>query len=187
MNDNVPERILVVDSHSPSRDVVRRTLARGGYETVVEADGAGSARGALRQEGPFALVLMDLNLRDENGLGLLRELAPLAPHTIVVVVTVVQELNTALEAFKQGACDYLLKPFDAEVLLLAVGKALSQRVHQTVPLPFDDEPFVLPGPQEAPLSPGGVRHQGGAAEAVAFPESPEAFAFLLPETGVFHA
>ncbi len=98
-----------------------------GYENVVRAESAETARRFLDVRGPFALVILDIRLGNGHGLELLEDLAPLAPRTAVIVVTEAQGLLTAIECLKKGAYDYVLKPIDTETIQLSVGLALNRR------------------------------------------------------------
>jgi len=121
------ERILIVDDEPAVRSVLRRALAAAGYLQTAEADCVEAARRALREEGPFALVLLDIRMPGESGLRLLEELSPMAPQTVVIVVTVSQDVRTAVETMKMGAYDYACKPLDLDELLLTVADALERR------------------------------------------------------------
>lgn len=115
------ERILVVDDEEVIRDVVCAMLS-----PVYACESAGSGAEALDllKKQTFSLVLSDLMMAGMHGLVLLEQIRKLYPETPVIVVTAVAELSVALNALRQGAYDYVLKPFEREQLLSAVRRAL---------------------------------------------------------------
>ncbi|MBW2309380.1 MAG: response regulator [Deltaproteobacteria bacterium] len=127
MNDRAPFRILIVDDEPAIRTLIRRALEMAGYRSVHEADCVDTARRLLSEEGPFDLVLCDIRMPGDSGMLLLRELAPRAPDTVVVMATVVEEVRVAVESLQSGAYDYVLKPFEVSTIQLVAGRALRRR------------------------------------------------------------
>ena len=119
-----PLRVLVVDDDAGLRSSLERVLVQNGYE-VIAAENAHQARGWLEAK-VFALVLLDLVLPDAEGLELLREIKATQPETEVVVVTAYGSIESAVEAIRWGAYDYLTKPFHPTELLTTLGKALEK-------------------------------------------------------------
>ncbi len=119
------ERILVVDDEEAVRGVVATMLERSGYATTM-ADGADAALARL-QEGPaYDLVLSDIMMPGTDGLTLLHRICTEHPGTPVVMVTAVQDVHVATNAFRSGAIDYLLKPFARTQLESVVKRAMEQ-------------------------------------------------------------
>jgi DNA-binding NtrC family response regulator len=117
-------QILVVDDEPGMRRMISRALSREGYRTAT-ASGAEEAL-ALMQGTVFDLVVSDIVMEPVGGLALLdsiREKAPLLP---VIMVTAYGTVESAVEAMKRGAFDYLTKPFSVDELSLVVGKALER-------------------------------------------------------------
>ena len=114
-------RLLVVDDDPALRRSLERVLAQNGYD-VAGAETAQQARAQLEAQA-FAVVLLDLVLPDADGLALLRELKATQPETEVLVVTAHGSIESAVEAMRWGAYDYLTKPFHTEELLSRLGKA----------------------------------------------------------------
>jgi len=110
-----PERILVVDDEWQEAEALRKNLQLEGYEAEV----AGSPPEALAQlaKAAFPIVLSDLRMREMSGIELCDEIRHLYPDTDVVILTAYGTIQTAVEAVKRGAYDYLTKPIDAERLL----------------------------------------------------------------------
>jgi len=121
----VKSRILVVDDESVIAENLRLTLEREGYDVET----AGNTVGAmLRMETrEFALGVVDLILPDGDGLHLLRLLKAKDPSIEVIIMTGHGSISKAVEATKQGAFYFVAKPFDADEMLMLVGKALERR------------------------------------------------------------
>jgi two-component system NtrC family response regulator len=113
-------RILVVDDEPAQRALVAGFLARHGFEVTQAADG-GAALARFRQE-PFELVLTDQKMPDLSGLQVLEAVRAITPETAVIVMTAYGTIETAVEAIKAGAADYLTKPLNLDELL--------HRIHQ---------------------------------------------------------
>jgi two-component system response regulator PilR (NtrC family) len=122
----MPEaRILVVDDERSMRDLLSITLRQAGYDVTL-ADGGETAIEALRSEA-FDLVITDLRMRKVDGLAVLRAAKEHSPHTVVLVVTAYASTETAVDAMKLGAYDYITKPFKLEEIRLIIEKALERK------------------------------------------------------------
>jgi putative nucleotidyltransferase with HDIG domain len=122
----MPDRILVVDDEESIRDIVAQMLTTAGY--VCTEAGSGSEALALLTSGTeFELMLSDLMMPDLNGSDLLERVKEKYPDMPVVMVTAVHDIQVALDAIRDGAYDYLLKPFEREQLLNSVSRALENR------------------------------------------------------------
>jgi two-component system response regulator PilR (NtrC family) len=121
--------ILVVDDERSMRDLLAIMLKREGYD-VTTADGGEAGLAALKGAS-FDLVITDLRMRGLDGLGLLRAAKELDPQAMVLVVTAFASPETAVEAMKLGAYDYITKPFKLEEIRLVIAKALERkRLHE---------------------------------------------------------
>jgi DNA-binding NtrC family response regulator len=116
-------RILVVDDKEMMRDSVSTTLARKGH-TVVTAPSAQAALAKL-VEKPCDAVITDLQMPEMDGVDLLAEIRRLDEQIPVVLMTAFGTIETAVAAMKQGAWDYLTKPFSGDALIIAVEKAIA--------------------------------------------------------------
>jgi DNA-binding NtrC family response regulator len=119
-------RILVVDDDESLRRVMQVQLEDLGYDVATAANG--DAALVSLQSSPRELVITDLKMPGMSGIDLLRKVRASFPETIVVVVTAFGTVETAVEAMKQGAYDYITKPVHPDALELSVGKAL-QHLH----------------------------------------------------------
>jgi len=123
---NILYRILVVDDEASMRDVLSIMLQREGYQVDVASDGA-KAVGCL-QEHAYDLVISDVQMPRMDGLQLLAHLRERAPETVVIMITAFSTTEQAVDAMKQGAYDYITKPFKNEEIRLVVKNALERRV-----------------------------------------------------------
>src|ERR671935_301189 len=118
-------RVLVVDDERSMRELLSIMLKQSGYH-VVAADGGEEAVAALARE-PFDLVITDLRMRKVDGIAVLRAAKEHSPHTVVLVVTAFASTETAVEAMKLGAYDYITKPFKLDELRLTIANALERK------------------------------------------------------------
>jgi putative nucleotidyltransferase with HDIG domain len=120
------DRILVVDDEEAIREIVASMLTTAGY--VCKQAGSGmEALAVLTSGDQFELMLSDLMMADLDGIGLLERTKEKYPDMPVVMVTAVHDISVALAAIRNGAYDYLLKPFEREQLLNTVSRALENR------------------------------------------------------------
>jgi putative two-component system response regulator len=117
--------ILIVDSDEASRNLISRRLLSKGYTCVVEGDGEGALDKTSNQE--FELALLDINLPGLSGLELLPRIARSHPDTTIIIMAAMDNIRTAVDALKQGAYDYVLKPIDVNELVLKVNRALERK------------------------------------------------------------
>jgi putative nucleotidyltransferase with HDIG domain len=120
------ERILVVDDEDAIREIVCSMLAAANYKTRQASSGL-KALAILDAGEEFELMLSDLMMADLDGIGLLERTKERYPDMPVVMVTAVHDISVALAAIRNGAYDYLLKPFEREQLLATVRRALENR------------------------------------------------------------
>ncbi len=104
---------------------LKHDLTAAGYRVVTAENGAIGIE--LAEKETFALVVTDLRLPGVDGLEVLRRVKANSPETGVIVITAFAEIKSAVEAIKEGAYDYLSKPFDPEELRLAIARFLRQR------------------------------------------------------------
>ena len=120
------ESILVVDDEEPIREIISSMLSAAGYKVQQAASGM-EALAILNQTGEFELVLSDLMMAELDGIALLERAKERFPDMPVIMVTAVHDISVALAAIRNGAYDYLLKPFEREQLLAIVRRALEHR------------------------------------------------------------
>jgi two-component system repressor protein LuxO len=134
--------LLVEDNPSIAR-VYLEYLRRGPYETTHCETGteALAALGAI----DFTVVLLDLQLPDMTGLDILKRITAERPKTVVIVITANGSINVAVEAMREGAADFLVKPFAPERLHVTIEHALERqnlkRIVSSIPAPSEDDQF----------------------------------------------
>src|SRR5215204_478006 len=118
-------RILIADDH----DALRRGLARGLAEAGHEVEEASNGNAAIERlhDSYFDVVLSDLKMGGSDGMDVLRTAKALHPTTAVILMTAFGSINTAVEAMKIGAFDYVQKPFEIEEMELKIEKAIEHR------------------------------------------------------------
>ncbi|MGE5254508.1 MAG: sigma-54-dependent transcriptional regulator, partial [Planctomycetaceae bacterium] len=116
------EKILVVDDERLIRQSLEKGLAGQGY-TVFSAEDGKTALRLAEEESP-ELIVLDLRLPDLSGIEVLKGLRELEKDMPVLVITAYGSIDTAIQAIRSGAYDYITKPFDLEALLLSVNQAL---------------------------------------------------------------
>ncbi|MFQ5673732.1 MAG: sigma-54-dependent transcriptional regulator [Nitrospinales bacterium] len=121
MKQGTTKTILIVDDESEMRIALEATLKREGYQTASSENG----RAALtRMENePFDLVLTDMRMPEMGGLELLRSVKRQFPRTRVVMMTAYGTIDSAVESMKEGAFDYLMKPFSADIVGSTIKRA----------------------------------------------------------------
>jgi two-component system, NtrC family, response regulator PilR len=119
-------RVLVVDDEQSMRELLGIMLRQVGYD-VTHADGGEAAIQTLQNTDAFDLVITDLRMRRVDGLAVLRAAKEHSPRTVVLVVTAFASTETAVEAMKLGAYDYVTKPFKLDELKLTIANALERK------------------------------------------------------------
>jgi two-component system response regulator PilR (NtrC family) len=117
--------VLVVDDERSMRELLAIVLKREGYEVVL-ADSGRNAVAAL-ERAPFDLLISDIKMPDMSGVDVLRTAKQLDPDILGIMITAFASTETAIEAMRLGACDYLSKPFDIDLLKMKVREKVENR------------------------------------------------------------
>jgi DNA-binding response OmpR family regulator len=130
-NDPLAPTVLVVDDEETERCSLADILRLESYQVTAAASGE-AAVAALRQQKeadrlPFDVMLLDLKMPGMDGLSVLRIASQEAPETQVILLTAHGSLESAIEALRRGASDYLLKPTSPGQIVQSVGRALQRR------------------------------------------------------------
>src|ERR1700722_12352976 len=120
---NAATRILLVEDDSGITDTLQRVLTAEGHVVEIEERGDDGLARAVKDS--FNLVITDLKLPGLNGLELVRQLHAARPRLPIILITAFGSTQTAIEATKFGAYDYLLKPFDIQQLLDLLNRAVN--------------------------------------------------------------
>lgn len=118
----IGKRVLVVDDEENLRRVTQLKLQQAGYEATTASDGAQALD--LLARHPQDLIITDLKMPGMSGMDLLRRVKEDYPEVIVIVVTAFGTIESAVEAMRLGAHDYIIKPVNADALKLVVSRAL---------------------------------------------------------------
>jgi DNA-binding response OmpR family regulator len=118
-------KIMVVDDEPAARLSLAELLSLEGYEVVSAASGEEAVD--MIPEGPFDLAIVDLKMPGMDGLGVVDAFQERSPDTIIVMLTAHGTLETAVQAMRQGAHDYLLKPTNVNEIMASVKAGLDKR------------------------------------------------------------
>ncbi len=119
-------RILVVDDEQSMQEFLEIFFRREGFDVVTTGD-VDSALVAVEFDD-FDVVISDVKMPDRTGLDLLQAVKEMSPETVVIMITAFATTETAIAAMKQGAYDYVTKPFKVDELRLVVEKALEKKL-----------------------------------------------------------
>src|SRR3954453_1558827 len=120
-----PPRILVVDDERSMRELLAIVLRREGYEVLLAENGRG-AIDTLERE-PVDLLISDIKMPDLSGVDVLRAAKKIDQDILGIMITAFASTETAVEAMRLGACDYLSKPFDIDLLKMKVREKIENR------------------------------------------------------------
>jgi two-component system, NtrC family, response regulator PilR len=119
------QNILVVDDDRSMREFLEILLVKEGYQVSLAENGEGGC--AILDNHPFDLVITDIRMKDINGIGVLKKAKQVNPDTIVVMISAFATADTAVEAMKEGAYDYIPKPFKIKEFKKIVRDALKAK------------------------------------------------------------
>src|SRR5215467_12511743 len=119
------DKILIVDDEPSNRNILRQELTHKGYTIETANDGAEALR-KVESSRPD-LIILDYMMPDLSGLDVLKELRKRENDTPVVMITAYGTLERAVEAMKEGAYDFITRPFEPDHIVLVVRKALEQQ------------------------------------------------------------
>jgi len=120
-------RVLVVDDEAIIREGCQRILSKSGWEVVAVADGPKGLSVAGEDPAGLEVVLLDLKMPGISGMEVLERLLEMDPSLPVVVITGYATVDSAVEAMKKGAYDFIPKPFTPDQLRLVVERAAEKR------------------------------------------------------------
>lgn len=118
-------RVLVVDDEKFIRDILADFLGMEGYEVRTAEDGVAALHEMSRQ--PYDVVISDLKMPKMGGIELLDEISKRSPNVLTVIMTGFGTVETAIDAMKRGAYDYVLKPFKVEEVVHIIQRALEKQ------------------------------------------------------------
>jgi two-component system, NtrC family, response regulator PilR len=123
--DRRPPRILVVDDERSMRELLAIVLRREGYEVLLAESGRAAV--SLLEREPVDLLISDIKMPDLSGVDVLRAAKKIDQDILGIMITAFASTETAVEAMRLGACDYLSKPFDIDLLKMKVREKIENR------------------------------------------------------------
>src|SRR5256884_705495 len=120
-----PPRILVVDDERSMRELLAIVLRREGYEVVLAENGRAAVD--LLEREPIDLLISDIKMPDLSGVDVLRAAKRVDQDILGIMITAFASTESAVEAMRLGACDYLSKPFDVDLLRMKVREKIENR------------------------------------------------------------
>ncbi|MEO8259366.1 MAG: sigma-54 dependent transcriptional regulator [Acidobacteriota bacterium] len=120
-----PARILVVDDERSMRELLAIVLRREGYEVLLAETGRAAI--TMLEREPVDLLISDIKMPDLSGVEVLRAAKQIDRDILAIMITAFASTETAVEAMRLGACDYLSKPFDIDVLKMKVREKIENR------------------------------------------------------------
>src|SRR5438067_9425532 len=123
--DRRPPRILVVDDERSMRELLAIVLRREGYEVLLAENGRTPIE--LLEREPVDLLISDIKMPDLSGVDVLRAAKKIDQDILGIMITAFASTETAVEAMRLGACDYLSKPFDIDLLKMKVREKIETR------------------------------------------------------------
>ncbi|MFQ5989298.1 MAG: sigma-54-dependent transcriptional regulator [Candidatus Methylomirabilales bacterium] len=135
-------RILVVDDEAGMREFLSILLEREGFQVESAQDGHEALQAA--QKAPFDLIISDLKMPSMDGVRLLEGLRKFQPEIPVILMTAYASADSAIQAMKLGAYEYLTKPFRVEEIKQVISRALEVKADRAGVFPWSAEPFPQP-------------------------------------------
>jgi DNA-binding NtrC family response regulator len=117
-------RVLYVDDEDALRIVVKEQLSLEGYEVETADDGDTAIE--MLTEKEYSVVLLDIRMQRVSGIDVLKHIREKRIHTRVIMLTGVDDLTVAMEAVKQGANDYITKPYDLAALVSSIRRVTAK-------------------------------------------------------------
>jgi two-component system, NtrC family, response regulator PilR len=125
VSDRRPPRILVVDDERSMRELLAIVLKREGYDVLLAENGRGAIE--ILEREPVDILISDIKMPDLSGVDVLRAAKKIDQDILGIMITAFASTETAVEAMRLGACDYLSKPFDIDLLKMKVREKIENR------------------------------------------------------------
>jgi DNA-binding response OmpR family regulator len=148
-------KILIVDDEEAVRFFIADALSRAGWE--VHEAGSGEAALAALAEQAFDVMLLDLRMPGMGGLTVMRQAKERWPEVMIIIMTAFASIDSAIEAVRQGAFDYLRKPCSVDDIMSCVNRAMAKKETQARQTPVNLE---ITSPASTPANSGTLIHSG---------------------------
>ena len=125
---NAHNSVLIIDDDIKLCNVLSLVIKKAGYTTYTANDGRTGIE-MLHKESP-AVVVLDLRMPGMDGIEVLKQIKKISSETPVIIITAYSRVQSAVEAIKLGAYDYLSKPFDNDEIVFTVQRAIKERAMQ---------------------------------------------------------
>ena len=136
-------RLLIAEDEERLRRLLQMLLSNKGYNLTLAADGTEAWE--IYQGGHFDLVITDIRMPNMDGMQLLRKIKELSPQTPIIVITAFGTIESAVEAMREGALDYVTKPFEEAKLQVAIDRALNIGIQAKVLRAIEQQEFQRVG------------------------------------------
>ena len=122
MTSKQKEKILIIEDEEAVRELLKHKISNEGYHCEVASD----AKEALNKllNNTIELVIMDIKMPGKSGMDFLPEIRERFPDVLVIMITVISDIHTAIECIRLGAFDYLTKPFILDEVVLSVKRGM---------------------------------------------------------------
>ena len=132
---HMADRILIVDDEVATCEVLAQRLSKEGYSCVLAHNGKEALHHFYKEH--FSLMISDIKMPEMDGLELLKKVKTLGPQMMVIMMTGYAEVDTVVKALHFGAYDFILKPFDLDLVVFSVKKALDKKRLEEVVADYD--------------------------------------------------
>lgn len=125
MDNRSSAHLLIVDDDQVTLDLLKEVLLKEGYQVATASSGEEAI--ALGKDHLFDIVITDVRMRNKDGMEVLKSFKKISPETSVIMITAFGSMDTAIEAIREGAFDYISKPFKLEEIKYTVKRSLEQK------------------------------------------------------------
>lgn len=145
----MPKKILILEDKESLAEMLRKTFQDEGF-SVITTSAVLDAQKILQGQRDISLVLSDLKLPDGDGISILRVSKEIMPKVPVILMTAFGTIDIAVKAVKEGAYDFITKPFDIEQLIDLANQAISEseRISSTIDTPIYEDQYEIIGISE---------------------------------------
>ncbi len=130
MTEEGDRHLLVVDDEVNMRQLLKKVLSEQGFQVDLLADGLKAVDRVAKDPEYYHVIMLDIRLPGKNGIEVLRQIKEVNKDIAVIMMTAYESLETAIEAIREGAYDYLVKPISIDEILIAVNRALERKLLQ---------------------------------------------------------